>query len=166
MIEALPIGISGDDYRHKCLLPIYNKIIEREGGDKITCPNARCRCNKCEKKSCNRYLLCEGVDSPCFLALETVVEYERKEEIDKRFFEVYFIRVDFDTYESDSLNDEYGNFEDWAKVCLGSSNGTFASWSVVLSSSLKDSLLLKKFCQKWQFFKRKGGGLKGFYEGF
>ena len=112
MIEALPIGNSGDDSTLRCLLPIYNKIIEREGGDKFTCPNARCKCNTCEKKSCNRYLLCEGVDIPCFRALETVVEYVRKEEVDKRFFEVYFIRVDFDTYESDSLNDEYGKFED------------------------------------------------------
>ena len=112
MIEALPIGNSGHDCTRKCLLDVYNKIIEREGGDKFTCQNPRCKCNTCEKKSCNGYLLCEGVDSQCFRALDTVVEYERKEEDDKRFFEFYFILVDSDASESDSLNDEHGKFED------------------------------------------------------
>lgn len=90
----------------KCPLSFYNKYIEREGGDKYTCQNARCKCNTCEKKSCNRYLLCEGVDSQCFRVLEIAIED------DKRFFEVYFRCVDFDAYEADSLNDEYGKFED------------------------------------------------------
>ena len=95
MIEALPIGNSGHNCTRKCLLDVYNKIMEREAGDKFTCRNARCKCNTCEKKSCNGYLLCEGVDSQCFRALDTVVEYERKEEDDKRFFKVYFRCVRF-----------------------------------------------------------------------
>lgn len=80
MTEALPIGNSGYDCTRKCPLPFYNKISKREGGDKITCPNARCKCNKCEKKSCNG-VPCKGVDSRCFLALAIVEKDARKEAI-------------------------------------------------------------------------------------
>ena len=59
----------------KCSLPVYNKIIEREGGDKFTCPNARCKCNTCEKKSCT-WMKCslEGVNKPCWFALRALVQ--------------------------------------------------------------------------------------------
>ena len=63
----------------KCSLPVYNKIIEREGGDKFTCPNARCKCNTCEKKSCMGCSL-ESVNKPCWFALRALVlDYMEKD---------------------------------------------------------------------------------------
>ena len=59
----------------KCLLDVYNKFSEREGGGKAQCPNAACACNHCRKKSCT-WMKCSlaGVDKPCWFALRALVQ--------------------------------------------------------------------------------------------